>query len=327
MISASFTCDGGHSSDRYRLEQEALAFNTLFSFLKVLRFFSGVPQFNILVNVIKRAQSQLTAFLAAFFIIVMAFGCAFHLTLGPDIYEWRALGHSIVALLRFTVGDVDLAEMQKYSELASFFYMGFLLLVTMVGLNIFLSILIDARNAEKAEAPNVDLAIVMKAASRRQLSRLARPFNQLGTRWQELLSRLRMRRAEWKARRSRASEAAGEAAAAAEAARAAAEEEARQRAIEEEARRRKADQAEVEAHMDATRREMEDNHLHLLYSISSQIKALCFWQDSNAAPMRGPLTVAFHEMEKLRVANRKLKDQAIAAGVEELPPFHRVTAV
>ena len=153
-------------------EQTWLALDTMLVYLKVLHFLAGVPHISNLLNTLGRARVQLGAFLVCLVTLLVAFAASFHLSLGVDLADWRGVGHSVVGLLRFVLGDVDVpAILRANGTLGSLLFLGFLFLVYFVGVSIFLAIVTSAYSAERAAATKVDLPKVLVAAARRQVRR------------------------------------------------------------------------------------------------------------------------------------------------------------
>ena len=72
----------------------------------------------------------------------------------------------------------------------------------------------------------------------------------------------------------------------------------------------------VLAHMTASRGAMEGGHLHLLNGVSTQLKSMCFRQDTRDVSLRMPMLLALSELERLRSRNQSLKAQAMQEGWE-----------
>lgn len=317
-------------------EQMVFAIDSLCVYLKVLHFLSGIPYISTLLQTLVRARQQLCYFILCLAILIVAFATSFHLASGASLPAWRNVGVSMMSLLHFTLGSVDLGELHRDNpSIGPLLYVTFVFLVIFVSISIFVAIVTDAYAAEKKEAIAVDLVQVLRDASRRQARAVAARLRVWQARANDRLTSLRAsfhsaagsfkratasftRRQPRDERadtlnshtsgdsfqsRLRAKTASEEAWAAAEAARQA------QREANAEAERTLEELAQ-------TRGAMEGGHLFILNGVSTQLKSMCFRQDTRDPSTRTPIQTALAELERLRALNDALKARAHQEGWE-----------
>jgi len=319
------------------LEQALLAVDSLLVYLKVLHFLAGVPYIATLLQTLGRAQSQLTWFLVCLAVLLLAFATSFHLAMGSTMSGYRDLGSSMMSLLHFTLGEVDISALHRDNPaVGPLLYVTFVFLVIFVAVSIFLAIVTDAYAAEKREAVDVDLGLVLRDATRRQIWRTVHMLRVAHARVHDCLVRLRMRgqavshsfqRAAASFTRKRQahdqraeslnSQSSGDSAHRRLKARTLAEALAVE--AEEAAQAERAAAAEAERllnELSDTRGAMEGGHLFILNGVSTQLKSMCFRQDTRDPQVRTPMQMALVELDRLRALNEALKGRAREDGWE-----------
>jgi len=157
-----------------RRELMVLSVDALLVYLKVLHFLAEVPYISNLLTTLVRARLQLLCFLVVLTVLVLAFASAFTLAVGTQLADWHTLGQSMLSLLRFTLGDVDVrALIVTNPAIGALLYLLFLFLCVFVSVSIFLAIITEAYAAERKRAAEVDLFSVVLNAGVRQWRRTA----------------------------------------------------------------------------------------------------------------------------------------------------------
>ena len=131
------------------LELRLTAITTLMLNVKVLQFLRGVPRLDGLLNALGRARDPLVAFSLGFAVLMAAFAAAYTLAFGTQLYEWRSVGHSMMSLLHFLLGEADPLRMRGADwVLGPLLYVAFLLCMVLVLVHMFLAILADSYAVE-----------------------------------------------------------------------------------------------------------------------------------------------------------------------------------
>ena len=267
------------------LELNLMSLTTLTLNVKVLKFLKGVPRLNGLLNTLGRARNQLVAFSLGFAILMVAFSTAYNLAFGTQLYEWRSVGHSMMSLLHFMLGDVDPLRMRKDNwVLGPLLYVAFLFFMVLVLINMFLAIIADSYAFEsRLVDQNVQMSIVMRQAFRRQAGRVCSAFGKPGKRLAERIVPPPPPAAD--------DEGGGGG----------------DTVVEE---------GFIEMAMQGVKQRVLDGHLNSVGDAATQLKAMCFRQDSKVLPLREPLQAVLTQLEELRRVNRQLRMHALGFGWE-----------
>ena len=264
-----------------------------------------------------RARLQLFSYVVVLSALVLAFAMAFNLALGTQLGAWRGIGHSVLSLLRFILGEVDIHSMTAANPaLSTLLYLAFFFFVALVGIHIFLAIVTEAYVAERTKQTDVNLPGLLRAAAGRQLGRVRAWRQRRVAGVARGLSRL----FRWLLRYPPPSDADSPAAPAPSPASASfmppapAEE-------EDEAELTNVERAErALQHIAKGREAMEGGHTFVLNEVRTQLKSLCFRHDAENAHAHGgpnvrpPLQAALTELERHAALNDALKARALREG-------------
>ena len=309
-------------------EQMVLSASTLIVYLKVLQYLAGVPHISNLLHTLARAKGSLFYFTLILLVLVLAFAAAFHLALGNDLYEWRGVAGSIVSLLRFvarstcvpscaspTRGRCSTSSSSSSSS----------------SLRSHLPRHRPNAYAERANATYVNLPKVLKEAIIVSGSGISSGERACTIRWARpgvltvrgALSgrgraagggrrrrRRRRRRAHRQRRQARMHGGVGA-----------------QRGVGMDSRTGSAQLQAIQAmseedraaaalkHLDKAKEAMEGGHLFVLNEVATQLKSMCFREDSHKEiPFRSELQRALVELERLSTRNEALKAKALREG-------------
>ena len=72
----------------------------------------------------------------------------------------------------------------------------------------------------------------------------------------------------------------------------------------------------LETAMEGMKQRVATGHLTSIGESTTQLKAMCFRQDSGTLPLREPLQAVLAQLEELRRVNRELRMQALQFGWE-----------
>ena len=84
----------------------------------------------------------------------------------------------------------------------------------------------------------------------------------------------------------------------------------------ERAQSRVLEEGALERAMERVKEGVITGHLHRVSEVNTQLKAMCFRQDSMALPLREPLQAVLSQLDELRRVNRKLRLHALEFGWE-----------
>ena len=299
-------------------EQMVLAVDAVMVYLKILHFMANVPYISNLLSTLVRARIQLYSFILVLSILVMAFATAFHLALGSQLGAWRGIGHSVLSLLRFVLGEVDVESLRASNPaLGTTLYVAFNFVVVLIAVTIFLTIVTEAYTNERKFAPEVNLPKIVYNAAGRQYVRFVegrkRLLKKLGRKLagrpdedeedekaesdalSDALSRTTSQRRDSKAPSlgSNPDDA----------------------NLTEEQRQKK-----MVEHIAKAREALEGGHNFVLNEVRVSLKSMCFRQDGSGQGggehvpnVRGPLQVALAELEKHSALNDALRARALKA--------------
>ncbi|XP_013386314.1 uncharacterized protein LOC106155845 [Lingula anatina] len=136
----------GYWNETFSYMLGLLCFLGTLKFLKLLRF---NKRMSFLAATLKDATTHLFAFSVIFFIIFFAFVQFFTLDMGPKDYNFANLLLASESLMQMMLGKFDFYRLASTSELAPYFFVLFVVLVTWITLNMLLSILNESFTAVK----------------------------------------------------------------------------------------------------------------------------------------------------------------------------------
>ena len=293
---------------------------------QVLHFLAGVPYMSTLLRTLSRASSQLIYFLIILFVLINAFAISFHLAAGTQMHDWRDLGSSYMSLLFIILGDVDLFELHRANRVVGpLLYIAFVFFILFVVVNIFLAIVRGTYEEEKKAAISVDLVAVFRDATFRQFRQIRASCRLWSAHGQDRSRQIRKQGAMLSSsfRRSATARASSlgakpdesmvqkiRAQTVADAAAAEAE-----RSFSKQKHSASEKQQTINE-MARSKGAMEGGHLFILNGVSTQLKSMCFRQDTRDASVRMPIQAAISGLDRLRLLNESLKERARRDGWE-----------
>jgi hypothetical protein len=293
---------------------------------QVLHFLAGVPYMSTLLRTLSRASSQLIYFLIILTILINAFAISFHLAAGTQLHDWRDLGSSYMSLLFFILGVVDLFELHRANRVVGpLLYIAFVFVILFVVVNIFLSIVRGTYEEEKKAAISVDLVAVFRDATLRQFRQIRASCRLWSAHGQDRSRQIRKQGAMLSSsfRRSATARASSlgakpdesmvqkiRAQTVADAAAAEAE-----RSFSKQ-KHSASEKQQTLNEMARSKGAMEGGHLFILNGVSTQLKSMCFRQDTRDASVRMPIQAAISGLDRLRLLNESLKERARRDGWE-----------
>eukprot|EP00937_MAST-01D_sp_MAST-1D-sp2_P002744 g2744.t1 len=144
-----------------RLSVVIQATNTFLNWMKLLGYLSISPTFGLLTDTLTRALPATTGFIACFFLMIFGFAQAHSMIFGPVVEGYSTLGLSMFSLTLALMGDFDFAQLRRADKwMGPFFFVIFVLLATIVLLNMLVAIITDAyaiASEEKKKQPAVNL--------------------------------------------------------------------------------------------------------------------------------------------------------------------------
>jgi len=96
------------AADANQIECGLMAVECLLVYGLIFRELKSLPYIHRFVSAMGKARTDMISFIIVAAVFMLAFATAFHLAFGIDRNEFRTMGHSMMTLLRFLVGDVDL---------------------------------------------------------------------------------------------------------------------------------------------------------------------------------------------------------------------------
>jgi hypothetical protein len=279
-----------------------------------------------LLRTLSRASSQLIYFLIILTILINAFAISFHLAAGTQLHDWRDLGSSYMSLLFFILGVVDLFELHRANRVVGpLLYIAFVFVILFVVVNIFLSIVRGTYEEEKKAAISVDLVAVFRDATLRQFRQIRASCRLWSAHGQDQSRQIRKQGAMLSSsfRRSATARASSLGAKPAESMvqkiRAQTVADAAAAEAERSFSKQKHSASEKQQTINEMARSkgaMEGGHLFILNGVSTQLKSMCFRQDTRDASVRMPIQAAISGLDRLRLLNESLKERARRDGWE-----------
>jgi hypothetical protein len=77
----------------------------------IFREIEQIPYIRRTARAMARARQDMAGFLLVTLIFILAFAMAFHLAFGKDRREFRTVSHSMITLVRFIMGDIDVGPL------------------------------------------------------------------------------------------------------------------------------------------------------------------------------------------------------------------------
>ena len=149
------------------VENNLLAFVSLVVYLKTFKYMRTFPLVHRILNTIAGAQKDMASFVVVFAVVMIAFSLAFHLCFGLHIADFRGVGVSFTTLLRFVLGDVDIAALLGVNATLALVLAGlFTFLVYLQLIAIAVAVLMKAY-ANQPSDRKAALALIEKAIERK----------------------------------------------------------------------------------------------------------------------------------------------------------------
>jgi len=128
-----------------KMEVNIMSLNAFCIYFKVLKYLDMVPGMDQLFLTLGSCATELLIFFIMFFIVYIGFGVAFNLAFGLLVPEYRTIQVSMLSLLRIIVGDFDFdALLEANRPMAFILFLGYVVLVFFILMNMFLAIIGDA---------------------------------------------------------------------------------------------------------------------------------------------------------------------------------------
>ena len=129
----------------YTSQVYANSFNTILTFLKLLKYVRLNPRLNVLTMTISTCQQSIVGVLVLFVFIIVGYGITGWTLYGINIQGYRNLGVSMSTLLRMLVGDMDYEAMRNENRfLTPVFFWSFVILALFLLLNFLIAIISEA---------------------------------------------------------------------------------------------------------------------------------------------------------------------------------------
>ena len=95
------------AADIFDSDTTLLSIETLLVYALILREIEQIPYIRRTARAMARARHDMAGFLLVTLIFILAFAMAFHLAFGKERREFHTVSHSMITLVRFIMGDID----------------------------------------------------------------------------------------------------------------------------------------------------------------------------------------------------------------------------
>ena len=117
------------------------SFNALLCWIKVFKYLKISQRLSQLSRTLGYAATDLVTFLAMFVIVFLGFSHMAYMAFGDSMRDFRNFGNSMLTLFQAMVGTVNFEGLDSANRfLGPVFYMGFMVLVFLIMMNMFLAI-------------------------------------------------------------------------------------------------------------------------------------------------------------------------------------------
>jgi uncharacterized membrane protein YhaH (DUF805 family) len=155
--------------------------------LRILKRFRFHPRLSILTRTVASALHQFGAFFVVFLVIFLTFAVSGTILFGDRVDEFSSLQAAMETCINMLFGNFDYDSIQGlYSPVCMFYYWGYMIVVSLVLLNMMLAIVLDAYAAVSSES--------YKTRNNLALSRIADNIAQSFMMWLNDVVRCRSRR-------------------------------------------------------------------------------------------------------------------------------------
>jgi hypothetical protein len=125
----------------------------IFLSMRLFKYFTFQPRLAVFTNALGRAATDGAHFALLFTVILATYGVWGFFMFGPQAPDWHDVSTSATSTLRLIMYDYDLPTMATtYPQMAHFFVLSFLMLVTNLTFWVLLGILLDAYSEVRAES-------------------------------------------------------------------------------------------------------------------------------------------------------------------------------
>eukprot|EP01012_Entosiphon_sulcatum_P069175 TRINITY_DN9981_c0_g1_i2.p1 TRINITY_DN9981_c0_g1~~TRINITY_DN9981_c0_g1_i2.p1 ORF type:complete len:816 (+),score=133.12 TRINITY_DN9981_c0_g1_i2:482-2929(+) len=126
--------------------------NGLLCWLKVFKFLSQSPHFNLLSETLKRSFNDIVALIFYICVIMVGFTLMGHLLYGDSVDRFRSMGRSFGSLFRMVLGDFTYDDLNDVNrEYTSAFFYLFILIMWLILLNMVIGIIAEGFTNAKEE--------------------------------------------------------------------------------------------------------------------------------------------------------------------------------
>lgn len=141
------------------IQRYAYALNTVLTWLKCFKFLAYFPSMEILTRTMSYASGPLWNFSVIMMIVLFAFGQAFFLAFGLDVFEYRTMFTSFFALLRMGVGDYDYTAFeQSHPKVGPMLFWMYIFVVFFVLMSAFIALISESYEQAKVEIETIQSA-------------------------------------------------------------------------------------------------------------------------------------------------------------------------
>lgn len=129
------------------------ALNSVLTWIKILKYLDFHPQMTILIATLRKGAKSLAIFMLTLAIVLVGYGQAFFMSFGLEVYSYRDLWSSAVALLRMSLGDFDYAELAQANPLTGppLFWL-YLVVVFFIMMSMFIALISEAYDDARKSA-------------------------------------------------------------------------------------------------------------------------------------------------------------------------------
>eukprot|EP00755_Sulcionema_specki_P030676 Sspe_Gene.18636::Locus_6722_Transcript_1_1_Confidence_1.000_Length_2842::g.18636::m.18636 len=163
--------------DLYMSQIYANSFNTVLSFLKILKYCQLSDKLNILTITMGKSKDKIVGVLLLFAWIVLAFAITGHTLFGGAMWGFRNLNAAYSTLLRMLLGDFDYEALRKENRfLAGVYFWSYCVLALFLLLNFIIAIICEAFSEATGEVSAVPFHVSVQRFLK-SMQRTLNPIN------------------------------------------------------------------------------------------------------------------------------------------------------
>jgi hypothetical protein len=141
------------------IQRYAYALNTVLTWIKCFKFLAYFPSMEMLTRTMGYASGPLWNFSVIMMIVLFAFGQAFFLSFGLDVFEYRTMFTSFFALLRMGVGDYEYSTFeQSHPKVGPALFWMYIFVVFFVLMSVFIALISESYEQAKQEIETIESA-------------------------------------------------------------------------------------------------------------------------------------------------------------------------